>query len=35
VRIPETCPGGSVVIETDPISGATVEEGDEVALFVC
>jgi len=35
VRIPETCPGGSLVIETEPISGTTVEEGDEVALFVC
>jgi beta-lactam-binding protein with PASTA domain len=35
VRIPETCPGGSLVIETEPISGSTVEEGDEVALFVC
>jgi serine/threonine protein kinase/beta-lactam-binding protein with PASTA domain len=35
VRIPETCPGGSLVIETEPISGSMVEEGDEVALFVC
>jgi beta-lactam-binding protein with PASTA domain len=35
VRVPETCPGGSLVIETEPISGSTVEEGDEVALFVC
>lgn len=35
VRVMQSCNGGSVVNETDPISGAVVRENDLIALFVC
>jgi beta-lactam-binding protein with PASTA domain len=35
VSIVETCPGGSMVTETDPLSGTVVRENDVIALFVC
>lgn len=35
VRVVQSCDGGSVVNETDPISGAVVRENDLIALFVC
>jgi eukaryotic-like serine/threonine-protein kinase len=35
VRIVQSCDGGSVVNETEPISGTTVRENDVIALFVC
>jgi beta-lactam-binding protein with PASTA domain len=34
-RVVQSCGGGSAVVETDPIPGATVREHDLVALFVC
>jgi beta-lactam-binding protein with PASTA domain len=34
VQINQSCPG-STVIETDPIPGSTVREGEVVRLFVC
>jgi len=35
VREVQSCDGGSVVNETDPISGTFVRENDLIALFVC
>jgi len=35
VRVVQSCDGGSVVNETDPISGTFVRENDLIALFVC
>ncbi|MGH2787014.1 MAG: Stk1 family PASTA domain-containing Ser/Thr kinase [Actinomycetota bacterium] len=35
VKVVESCPGGSVVAETEPLAGSTVYENDRVALFVC
>ena len=35
VRVVQSCSGGSVVNETDPISGEVVRENDLIALFVC
>jgi serine/threonine-protein kinase len=35
VRDVQSCDGGSVVNETDPISGTVVRENDVIALFVC
>jgi eukaryotic-like serine/threonine-protein kinase len=35
VQVIESCEGGTVVQETDPISGRTVYENDRIALFVC
>ena len=34
-RVIQSCAGGSMVVETDPIAGTTVKEGDRIALFVC
>ena len=34
-RVIQSCAGGSMVVETDPIAGTTVRENDRVALFVC
>ena len=34
-RVIQSCANGSMVVETDPIAGTTVREGDRVALFVC
>jgi beta-lactam-binding protein with PASTA domain len=34
-RVVPTCPGGSTVVETDPIAGSGLRERDLVALFVC
>ena len=35
VRVVQTCDGGSIVTETDPLSGAIVQENQLIALFVC
>lgn len=35
VKVVESCEGGSVVAETEPLAGSTVHENDLVALFVC
>jgi eukaryotic-like serine/threonine-protein kinase len=35
VRVVQTCDGGSIVTETDPLSGTIVRENDLIALFVC
>ena len=35
VRVVQSCDGGSVVNETDPISGTVVRENDVIALFIC
>ncbi len=35
VRIEESCPGGSTVVETHPIPGTMVKENSVIALFVC
>jgi eukaryotic-like serine/threonine-protein kinase len=35
VRAVQTCDGGSIVTETDPLSGTIVRENDLIALFVC
>jgi eukaryotic-like serine/threonine-protein kinase len=36
VRVVQSCGGGgTTVIETDPVAGASVRENDRVALFVC
>lgn len=35
VRVVQTCDGGSIVTETDPLSGEIVRENDLIALFVC
>ena len=35
VRVVQSCDGGSVVNETEPISGTVVRENDLIALFVC
>lgn len=34
-RVIESCPGGTTVVETDPLAGTTVRENDRVGLFVC
>jgi len=35
VKVVESCEGGDVVAETEPLAGTTVYENDLVALFVC
>jgi serine/threonine protein kinase len=35
VRVMQSCNGGTVVNETEPISGTMVRENDLIALFVC
>jgi eukaryotic-like serine/threonine-protein kinase len=35
VKVVESCEGGNVVAETEPLAGTTVYENDLVALFVC
>ena len=35
VRVMQSCNGGTVVNETEPISGTIVRENDLIALFVC
>jgi serine/threonine-protein kinase len=35
VRVVQSCDGGSVVNETEPISGTVVRENYVIALFVC
>ena len=35
VRVVQSCPGGSTVVETHPIAGTKIREGTRVALFVC
>jgi eukaryotic-like serine/threonine-protein kinase len=35
VNVVQSCGGGTVVQETDPIAGTTVRQHDRVALFVC
>jgi beta-lactam-binding protein with PASTA domain len=35
VRVVQTCDGGSIVTETDPLSGTIVREEQVIALFVC
>ena len=35
VSVVQSCGGGTIVQETDPIAGAPVREHDRVALFVC
>jgi eukaryotic-like serine/threonine-protein kinase len=35
VNVVESCSGGTIVAETDPIAGTRVRENDRVALFVC
>jgi eukaryotic-like serine/threonine-protein kinase len=35
VKVVESCEGGNVVAETEPLAGTTVHENDLVALFVC
>ena len=35
VKVVESCEGGNVVAETEPLAGTTVYENDPVALFVC
>jgi eukaryotic-like serine/threonine-protein kinase len=35
VRTLETCTGGATVVDTDPIAGTTVLEGDLVSLLLC
>jgi eukaryotic-like serine/threonine-protein kinase len=35
VRVVNSCDGGNIVAETEPLAGTTVRENDLVALFVC
>ena len=35
VNVVQSCGGGTIVQETDPIAGTTVRQHDRVALFVC
>lgn len=35
VSIVDSCGGGTTVVETEPIAGSTVRQGDKVALYVC
>ncbi|CAN5695664.1 Stk1 family PASTA domain-containing Ser/Thr kinase [soil metagenome] len=35
VTIVDSCGGGTTVVETEPIAGSTVRQGDKVALYVC
>jgi beta-lactam-binding protein with PASTA domain len=35
VRVVDSCNGGTVVVESDPIAGTLVRENDPVALFLC
>ena len=35
VRVEQSCPGGTTVVESHPIAGTTVRENDMVAIFVC
>ena len=35
VRVVDSCNGGTVVVESDPIAGSVIRENDAVALFLC
>jgi hypothetical protein len=35
VRVVDSCSGGTIVVESDPIAGAPIRENDAVALFLC
>ncbi len=35
IKVVQSCEGGRTVVDTDPIAGARVTEGDRAALFVC
>ena len=35
VRVVDSCSGGTVVVESDPIAGSVIRENDAVALFLC
>jgi serine/threonine-protein kinase len=35
VRVVDSCGGGTMVVESDPIAGTPIRENDAVALFLC
>jgi eukaryotic-like serine/threonine-protein kinase len=35
VRVVDSCSGGTIVVESDPIAGTPIRENDAVALFLC
>lgn len=35
VRVVDSCSGGTIVVESDPIAGTAIRENDTVALFLC